>query len=166
METTAAARIEALREMTVAELRAEHARLFNEETRSHHKDQLWRKIAWRLQALEEGGLSERARRRAAELADDADVRVRAPRDALGGPAPADRTRTHSVRFGPAARLPMAGTVLTREYRGREVRVTVLDNGSEWGGRVYRSLTAVAAAVTGSHWNGFHFFGLGGGGGGR
>jgi hypothetical protein len=54
---------------------------------------------------------------------------------------------------------MPGTVLTREYRGGEVRVTVLDRGFECEGQVYRSLTAVAKAVTGSHWNGFHFFGL-------
>ncbi len=135
METMMAARIQALREMTVAELRAEHARLCGEETRSHHEDLLWRKVAWRLQALAEGGLSERARRRAAELADDADVRIRAPRDAFGGPPPADRTRTHAVRFGGGGRLPMPGTVLTREYRGREVRVTVLDRGFEWEGRV-------------------------------
>jgi hypothetical protein len=50
-------------------------------------------------------------------------------------------------------------VLTREYRGMTVKVTVLDSGFEHEGRVYRSLTAVAKAVTGSHWNGHHFFGL-------
>ena len=54
---------------------------------------------------------------------------------------------------------MPGAVLTRTYKGERVSVTVLDNGFEYDGDVYRSLTAVARAVTGSHWNGYHFFGL-------
>ena len=57
------------------------------------------------------------------------------------------------------RLPLPGTVLTRQYRGRLIEVTVLPNGFEWEGQVFKSLTAVAKAVTGSHWNGFLFFGL-------
>ena len=55
--------------------------------------------------------------------------------------------------------PLPGAVLVREYRGREIRVTVLPEGFEHEGRVHRSLTAVAREVTGSHWNGFHFFGM-------
>jgi hypothetical protein len=54
---------------------------------------------------------------------------------------------------------MPGAVLTREYRGRTIAVTVLDEGFECEGTVYRSLTAVAKAVTGSHWNGYLFFGI-------
>ena len=54
---------------------------------------------------------------------------------------------------------MPGTVLTREYHGETVTVTVLGSGFEYEGDIYRSLTAVAKAVTGSHWNGYHFFGL-------
>jgi len=54
---------------------------------------------------------------------------------------------------------MAGTVLTRKYRGRQVEAKVLANGFEYEGQVYRSLSAVAKAVTGSHWNGHLFFGL-------
>jgi hypothetical protein len=57
------------------------------------------------------------------------------------------------------RLPLPGTVLTREYRGREIRVTVLDRGFEHEGAVHRSLSAVAKAVTGAHWNGYHFLGI-------
>ena len=57
------------------------------------------------------------------------------------------------------RLPIAGTVLTRKYRGRQVETKVLPNGFECEGQVYRSLSAVAKAVTGSHWNGHLFFGL-------
>ena len=61
---------------------------------------------------------------------------------------------------------MPGAVITREYKGREVRVTVLEEGFEHEGTVHRSLSAVAKAVTGAHWNGFHFFGLVTPGGGR
>jgi len=57
------------------------------------------------------------------------------------------------------RLPPAGAVLRREYRGVEHRVLVLPQGLEHEGKVYRSLSAVATAITGSHWNGYHFFGL-------
>lgn len=161
MKSTMAARIRALQEMTVPELRAKYREVFEEEARSQHKENLWKAIAWRLQALEEGDLSDRARRRATELANDADVRVRAPRSAFGdgtSPEPG-RTRVHSFPKAHDARLPMAGTVITREYRGNLIRVTVLDRGFEHDGKVYRSLTALVREVTGSHWNGYHFFGL-------
>ncbi len=73
-----ASRLAALQRMTVAELRGKYAEVFGEETRSRHKRHLIRRIAWRLQANEEGDLSERARRRAAELAADSDVRMTPP----------------------------------------------------------------------------------------
>ncbi len=56
-------------------------------------------------------------------------------------------------------LPPPGTVLRRPYKGRTVLITVLDDGFEYEGDVYRSLSAVAKAVTGSHWNGNLFFRL-------
>jgi hypothetical protein len=59
------------------------------------------------------------------------------------------------------RLPIAGTILTRAYKGRNLRVTVLDAGFELDGVTYRSLSAVAKVITGSHCNGYHFFRLGG-----
>ena len=64
-----------LRRMTVTELRRKYAEVFGEQTRSHHKDYLIRRIAWRVQANAEGGLPERARQRALEIADDADLRM-------------------------------------------------------------------------------------------
>ena len=57
------------------------------------------------------------------------------------------------------RLPTPGTVLTRRYHGHEIRVVTLDDGFEWEGRHFRSLSAVASAVTGAKWNGLLFFGL-------
>ncbi len=68
-----------LETMTVAELRQRYARLFGEATTSHNRLWLLRRIAWRMQALAEGDLSQRAQRRIAELANDADLRLSAPR---------------------------------------------------------------------------------------
>lgn len=160
MTTTMAARIAALRDMTVADLREKYHEVFGEETRSRHKDFLWKRIAWRMQANEEGGLSERAKRRAAELANEADVRVRAPAGAFDAGLPS-HTRTQRQEFSRPhdPRLPMPGTVLTREHKGRVLRVTVLDDGFEFEGRIHRSLSAIAEQVTGTRWNGFLFFGL-------
>jgi hypothetical protein len=146
--------VEALHDMTVIELRQRYAEVFGEETGSRHKTFLVKRITWGLQARDEGGLSERARRRAQELVKDADVRLVAPRG---------RTEIRPFRPTQDRRLPMPGTVLTRDYKGQTVAVTVLDEGFEYGGEVYRSLTAVAKAVTGTHWNGYHFFGLTNGG---
>jgi hypothetical protein len=69
--------IEGLRRLTVGGLRERYREAFGEESRSGHKDYLFRRIAWRLQANAEGGLSERARRRALEIANDADLSLAA-----------------------------------------------------------------------------------------
>src|SRR5262245_26787308 len=70
--------VTAMRKMTVADLRAKYEEVCSEPTRSGNKDWLVRRIAWRMQANAEGGLSERARRRAMELANDAELRLKAP----------------------------------------------------------------------------------------
>jgi hypothetical protein len=151
--------IEALGAMTNPQLRGRYAEVFGEPSRSNNRRWLTRRIAWRLQARAEGTLSERARRRAEELARDEDLRVRPPAD-MGVSAGAD-LRTVSGRLVPRDdRVPIPGTVLTRVFKGVEHRVLVLGEGFEHRGAVYRSLSAVAFAISGSHWNGFLFFGLG------
>jgi hypothetical protein len=108
-------------------------------------------------------LSERAKRRAAELADDAEVRVTAPR----------RPTTSASVVLPAAkldvadtladsRLPAPGNVVVRKYKGLEIRVLILADGFEYQGQRFRSLSAIGKLVTGSHVNGFRFFKLGSG----
>ena len=152
--------IAALAKMNVAQLRRRYVELFGEENRSANRQYLFRRIAWRLQALAEGDLSERARRRAQELARDADLRSRPPRELVMAPAPADlKTVTGKVALSRDERLPMPGTVLKRVFKGHEYHVTVLPNGFEYDGQAYRSLSAVAHAITGSHWNGYHFFAI-------
>ena len=156
MPPNLATEIAALPRLRVSELRARFAVVFGELTPSHNKVWLVKRIAWRLQAQAEGDLSQRARQRAAELAADADLRLSAPpSDAMT--ATLDQPPTFRV---PADdRLPRPGSILTRRYKGRTLQVEVLDHGFAYAGQVYRSLSAVAKAVTGSHCNGFLFFRL-------
>jgi hypothetical protein len=147
-----------LERMTIPELRRRYLEVFGEEASSHNKVSLVRRLAWRLQSLAEGGLSERAQRRAAELANDADIRMNPPTAALAEPAP-ERTTTQAVRFQSDDRLPPPGTTITRKYKGETLQVKVLPQGFEYEGEVYASLSAVAEAITSSHCNGFLFFRL-------
>lgn len=159
MQLNVGKEVAALKKMSVAELRAKYAEVFGEATRAANKEWLLKRIAWRMQALAEGDLSERAIRRAAELARDADIRLSPPKEP---PAPAvvepgPKTR---IAFKPEKRLPPPGAVLVRQYKGRRLEVAVLAKGFEFDGQVYKSLSAVAKAITGQHCNGFHFFRLG------
>ncbi len=151
--------VAAMQRMTVGELKQKYAEVFGEAARSGNKQWLVKRIAWRLQVNAEGDLSERARQRAMELADDADLRMTPPRPPKVNAAPSSQTVARTVPRNGDARLPMRGAVLTRDYKGDTIEVTVRDDGFEYEGEVYKSLTAVARAVTGKHWNGYHFFGL-------
>ena len=150
-----------LSRMTVRELRETYLETFGEETRSFHKDFLRKRIAWRIQAQAEGTLSERARRRAEELANDADLRVRTPRDPVkcGRLPDMERTTVTHVPIARDSRLPPAGTFLRRGFKGRDIVVKVLDSGFEYEGRQYKSLSTIAKEITGTKWNGFLFFGI-------
>ena len=153
-----------MRGMEIKQLRAKYTELFGDPPRSRHKGHLVRRIAWRMQALVEGDLSERARQRAAELADDTCLRLSRPRKPR---ARVDNRSAGTAGAGTAAardkRLPMPGTILVRHYRGQTLEVKVLEEAFDYNGQIFRSLTAVARQITGKHWNGFHFFGLGKGG---
>jgi hypothetical protein len=143
--------IDKLRKLPAVALRAKYRELFGEESRSGNPQLLFRRVAWRIQALAEGDLSERARKRALELANDADLRV----------LPLKAFLKASMSGGPDPRLPAPGTILRRSFKGRSLEVKVLDDGLEFEGRRYRSLSAIASEVAGSRWNGFTFFGLDG-----
>jgi DUF2924 family protein len=142
--------IESLRKLKTKELKARYCDLFGEESPSSNRAHLFRRVAWRLQAQAEGDLSEQARERASRLANDADLRLRAPRHFWREiDTPRDRD----------PRLPPAGTVVERFHRGQPIRVTVLESGFAYHGRNYASLSTIAHRATGTRWNGFHFFGL-------
>src|SRR6267142_314741 len=141
--------IDHLRHKTVAELKVRYLELFGEASRSNHKQFLVRRIAWRLQALAEGDLSERARERALNLARDADLRLRAPQGSSDMGTIAGRHRD--------VRLPAPGTILRRAFRDQNITVHVLERGFQYEGAVYPSLSAVARHISGTQWNGFSFF---------
>jgi hypothetical protein len=141
MDETLASEIEGLRKLKTKALRARFEELFGEESRSSNHAHLFRRIAWRLQAN----------------AEDAALRLRAPRrfwhaDGSVGLEPAPRHRRDP-------RLPPVGTVLKRVYREQAIEVTVLATAFEYQGKQYGSLSLIAQRVTGTRWNGYHFFGL-------
>ena len=142
-----------LKEASVAALRQRYAEVFGEPS-PHTGNKTWliRRILWRLQALAEGDLTERAKRQAERLANDADLRLSPPRSA--------KTTNSPVLVGPRdPRLPRSGSVITRRYKGQLHQVQVLASGFAYQETTYSSLSAVAKAITGSHGNGFLFFRL-------
>jgi hypothetical protein len=136
--------------MRTEELRQRYCEVFGEESRTAHKQHLVRRIAWRLQALAQGDLSERARRRALEIADDTDLRTTIPSHFV---------QSKSRRSLRDTRLPVPGTVLIRVYQDQTIEVKVQAAGFEYNGKRYASLSAVAREATGTRWNGLVFFGL-------
>jgi hypothetical protein len=156
MEANLVAAITELNHLNTHALEKRHREVFGEETRSSNKQFLVRRIAWRLQAQIEGDLSERARRRMAEIADETDLHTKVPRGFLGMPGKA-ASSAHGTNHD--LRLPPPGTELRRRCGNRDVVVKVLPKGFEYEHRRYRSLSAIAREVTGTRWNGLLFFGL-------
>src|SRR5262245_31175804 len=98
------AELATLRRMTPAQLRVKYSEVFGEPSRSGHKEWLVKRIIWRMQANAEGDLTERAKRRALEIANDADLRVKAPPQSKLTPGAAERTVTKRVQFSNENRL--------------------------------------------------------------
>ncbi|HEY3821793.1 MAG TPA: DUF2924 domain-containing protein [Polyangiaceae bacterium] len=146
----------ALGRMKMAELRAKYTEVFGGDTTSHNAAFLRKKIAWRIQELAEGGVTERAKARIAALGRDAPLRERPPA-VHGDHAPTSTaTIAHVLRD---QRLPPPGGVLRREYKGTVHEVTVAEGGFLYRGVTYASLSMVAKVITGTTWNGMLFFGL-------
>lgn len=141
MTDNIAARVTALPGKDIAELRVMWRELIGEAPPPGNRTHIVRRLAYRIQELAYGGLSDRTRRRLDALADEEDDRVKGRRRRRAG----DR--------------PVTGTRLVREWDGVEHCVTVLADGFEYDGRQFRSLSAVARAITGTRWNGPLFFGL-------
>ena len=135
--------------MTVPDLVDRYTELFGKPPRVKHREHLWKRCAWKIQERKFGGLSELAKRRLEELISEIDLPL------------TDNHRTISgvLKEPRRANTPPVGTTLFRLYKGREIRVAVVENGFEWKDVHYRSLSAVAKAITGSHWNGRLFFQL-------
>ena len=136
-----------LRGLTVAELMDRYETLFGKTPRSKHKTWLWRRCAWRLQEQRLGGLSTVAKRKLDELFAEIDLPL-----VTTGAEP--KTPVRRVKGE-----PQIGTSLVRVWRDQEVHATRTEEGWEYGGVVYGSLSALAKAATGSHRSGLAFFGL-------
>lgn len=135
------ARLAALKDMTVRELKAEWGKLFSSEAPNNSRPFLEQRLAYRIQELTWGGPSKPVRQLLDALADEVEgKKVR-----------------KSVISDP--RNPVIGTRLVREWDGAEHVITVLKDGFDWQGRRYKSLSAVARNITGTRWNGYRFFGL-------
>lgn len=154
-------RIDAVRRLTVDQMQAEYLRVFGEITHSRNRQFLFKRIAWRIQVNEFGGLSDRARRRANEIVDDRDIRLRCPKSfaAVNTVEAQSRTETSMLETNYDSRKPAVGSVIVKKYKGQDIRVEVRKGGYEYEGLVYASLSAVAKKITGTQWNGYLFFNL-------
>jgi hypothetical protein len=131
----------ALKRMTVVELKTKWESLFGTPAPNNSRSYLELRLGYRIQELTLGGLSRETRRTLDLLADDID----------------GHARHRSIIADP--RNPVVGTRLVREWGGVEHTVTVIKDGFDWQGRKFKSLSAVARAITGTQWNGYRFFGL-------
>lgn len=150
------AKIEALKNKTIPELQNEFEELFDgQKASSDNKVYLVRRIAYRLQELEYGGLSQKSQNRLKELIGLYDpVNNKAIR-----PKVSVKTQTRIKNRGRDIRLPIPGTMITKDYRGKKHQIRILEKGFEYEGKIYKHLTAIAEKITGAHWNGYSFFNL-------
>lgn len=158
MKFNVAKEVARLQKMTCGELREQFAKVTGETTNAKNRKWLVRRIVWRMQANVDGGLSADAINRLRELADGADLRVTSPATRRLSSDAAKRTRVLPTGVQ-SSTTPLPGTLITRVYKGREIRVRVTANGFEFEGELFRSLSAVTKHVTGSHWSGNRFFKL-------
>ena len=135
------ARLAALKTTPTPKLKEQWRQLFESEPPAFNRRYLESRLAYRIQELAYGGLKPETVRRLEKLGEELD----------GGRA--------DVRKRPANDRPISGTRLIREYQGVEHCITVRDDDFEYQGRPYKSLSAIARAITGTQWNGLTFFGI-------
>lgn len=166
-----ALQIHQLTGLSIRELREKYQEVWGESTSSRNKQYLIKKIAWRMREENKNGISEAARKRALEIANPADLRVRPSKGF-------DRELADLMEKGKEesitskskdnssiltywdSRLPAPGSIITKEYKGENIEVII--HGArqfEYNGQMYRSLSAIAKEITGTNYNGFLFFGL-------
>jgi hypothetical protein len=141
MTDSIVARLSALKTTPTPDLKKQWRDLFDSEAPPYNRRFLESRLAYRIQELAYGGLKPETVERLEALGEQLD----------GGNVVVRRTRADD--------RPITGTRLIREWQGVEQTVTVLQDGYEWQGRPYRSLSAVARAITGTRWNGWTFFAL-------
>ena len=132
-------RLAVLPTLSLGELRLEWRRLYRADPPRLSRDIMMRAIAYRLQETAHGGLSKATQRRLATLASGFEV------SGVIAPAPVPRIKS--------------GSRLVREWHGRTHTVNVTEDGFEFEGKAYQSLTKIAFVITGAQWSGPRFFGL-------
>jgi hypothetical protein len=140
MTDSVLARLAALKTAPVADLKQKWRDLFDREPPPYNRRFLESRLAYRIQELAYGGLSEEIIERLEALADELELKRGRQRSSL----------THR---------PIAGTRLIREWNGIEHSVTVRHTDFEYQGQPFKSLSALAKHITGTQWNGLVFFGL-------
>ena len=152
-DPTIVAQVKRLQAMSLADLRTEWERVFGEPSSHRNRARLWRRLALQLQLN--------------QLTPKEQAAVQEHREKIGSLPPSKwfpgAKRKPRPRPERDHRLPPPGSTINKMYRGHTITVTVLEIGFEYGGRPYRSLTAIAREVTGTNWNGFSFFNLNQGG---
>ena len=141
MTDTVLAQLAALKTAPIGALKQKWRDLFETEPPPYNRRFLEHRLAYRIQELAYGGLKSETLKRLRVLGEQ-----------LDGGNLSNRRRHSDDR-------PIAGTRLIREWQGVEHCVTVRDEGYEYQGRPYQSLSALARAITGTRWNGWVFFGL-------
>ena len=141
--------IDALRKLSTTQLANRYVELFGKPPRVKNREWLWKRCAWKLQEQRYGGLSAVAKQRLEVLVAEIELLAGENRRRVSG----------SLRVKRRVHKDWVGTVFTRTWHGRKIHVQVVEGGYEWDGVVYTSLSAVANAVSGSHWSGRRFFGL-------
>ena len=139
-----------LRNLSYDELVQLWRTLYGTEPPPYNRQFIVKRLSYRIQEIAYGGLSEEAHRRMD------DVLKRHGYDENGMPEKSSKRRDGRLKDA-----PVIGSRLIREWNGRRYEVTALHNGFEFEGRKYKSLSAIAKAITGTHWNGRAFFGLAG-----
>ncbi len=147
MSTDTSAHIAQLQQLPIRDLRDRWRALVGTDPPRYNRSFLIRRLAYRLQELAHGGLSQAARARMDELLAQAGC------DQLGSP----QVKRQIARG--RRELPVIGTRLIRDWNGQPHEVTAVQGGFAYRGRRYRSLTAIAELITGTHWNGPAFFGV-------
>ncbi|MDM7972923.1 MAG: DUF2924 domain-containing protein [candidate division Zixibacteria bacterium] len=147
-----------LQTLTSEQLRTEYERVLGKKTTSRNRKQLVATLAKEVQNVKSSPptpsvLTTTFRRRPTRgmkrSARDGRSRKRTP-----------KTKRATRPVGqPDPRLPQVGSLITKTYKGRKINVKVTESGFEYGGKAFRSLSAIAREVTGAVWNGFLFFGL-------
>ena len=157
MDENINSQIEALKDMTLIELQSKYKELFNaKETPCDNKLFLLRRIAYRLQEMKYGSVSDKVKAKIDELMvryDPVNNKALRPKVMSAG------KESKSLPMQRDKRLPIPGSVITKKYKDQIIQVKVLEKGFEYNDKVYKTLSAIASELTGAHWNGYLFFSL-------